>query len=46
MVKEPATPGAGPDLGGLAGIMWLAALVYLQGPPTPDRVAMPGDLGD
>lgn len=43
---EPSAPGPGPDPSGLAGVMWLAAQVYLQGPPTPERVPLPGDLGD
>lgn len=42
----PARPGLAPDLGSLAGLLWLAALVYLQSPPTPVRVQLPGDLGD
>ena len=43
---EPTTPGVGPDPSGLAGVLWLASQVYLQGPPTPERVPLPGDLGD
>ncbi len=42
----PAQPGPGPDPGALAAVLWLAAQIYLQGPPTPERVSLPGDLGD
>ena len=43
---EAVVPGPGPDPGALAATMWLAAQIYLQGPPTPERVSLPGDLGD
>jgi hypothetical protein len=34
------------DPGELALVLWTAAEIYLQSAPTPNRVSLPGDLGD